>query len=225
MRILIIEDELKTAHYLHQGLTESGFVVDCVASGIDGLRLVSQQAYDLVVLDANLPQRDDWGLLVSIRKVIIAPIMILTVKGSLEDKIKGFDLGADDYMVKPIEFPELLARVRALMRRTELSALPDVLCVGDLELDLGRHRTCRAKQRIELTNKEFALLHLLMRQTGTMLSRKQIMSSVWGLNADCDTNVVEVAMRRLRAKIDDPFDKKLIHTLRGVGYVLETRDQ
>lgn len=111
------------------------------------------------------------------------------------------------------------------MRRTELSALPDVLCVGDLELDLGRHRTCRAKQRIELTNKEFALLHLLMRQTGTMLSRKQIMSSVWGLNADCDTNVVEVAMRRLRAKIDDPFDKKLIHTLRGVGYVLETRDQ
>ena len=225
MRILIIEDEPKTAHYLHQGLTESGFIVDCVASGIDGLRLVCQQAYDLVVLDADLPQRDDWGLLVSIRKVTISPIMILTVKGSLEEKIKGFDLGADDYMVKPIEFPELLARVRTLMRRAVLSALPDVLCVGDLELDLGRHRTFRGEQRIELTTKEFALLYLLMRQTGTALSRTQIMSSVWGRSADCDTNVVEVSMRRLRAKIDDPFNNKLIHTLRGVGYVLEKRDQ
>lgn len=128
-------------------------------------------------------------------------------------------------MVKPIEFPELLARVRTLMRRAVLSALPDVLCVGDLELDLGRHRTFRGEQRIELTTKEFALLYLLMRQTGTALSRTQIMSSVWGRSADCDTNVVEVSMRRLRAKIDDPFNNKLIHTLRGVGYVLEKRDQ
>lgn len=223
MRILIIEDEPKTAHYLHQGLTESGFIVDCVASGIDGLRLVCQQAYDLVVLDANLPQRDDWGLLVSIRKVTISPIMILTVKGSLEEKIKGFDLGADDYMVKPIEFPELLARVRTLMRRTGSSASLNVLRVGDLELDLGRHRAFRANQRIDLTNKEFALLHFLMCQSGTTLSRTQIKSSVWGLSSDCDTNVVQVAMRRLRAKIDDPFDDKLIHTLRGAGYVLESR--
>jgi two-component system copper resistance phosphate regulon response regulator CusR len=149
--------------------------------------------------------------------------MMLTEKGSVEDKVLGFDLGADDYMVKPIEFPELLARVRTLMRRTGSSASLNVLRVGDLELDLGRHRTFRANQRIDLTNKEFALLHFLMCQSGTTLSRTQIKSSVWGLSSDCDTNVVQVAMRRLRAKIDDPFDDKLIHTLRGAGYVLESR--
>ncbi|NHW98188.1 heavy metal response regulator transcription factor [Pseudomonas koreensis] len=223
MRILIIEDDPKTAHYLRQGLTESGFIVDCIQNGIDGINLVSQQAYDLVVLDVNAPQSDDWDLLVSIREVIITPIMMLTEKGSVEDKVLGFDLGADDYMVKPIEFPELLARVRTLMRRTGSSASLNVLRVGDLELDLGRHRTFRANQRIDLTNKEFALLHFLMCQSGTTLSRTQIKSSVWGLSSDCDTNVVQVAMRRLRAKIDDPFDDKLIHTLRGAGYVLESR--
>ncbi|MBA5983609.1 heavy metal response regulator transcription factor [Pseudomonas sp. MD195_PC81_125] len=223
MRILIIEDDPKTAHYLRQGLTESGFIVDCIQNGIDGINLVSQQAYDLVVLDVNPPQSDDWDLLVSIREVIITPIMMLTEKGSVEDKVLGFDLGADDYMVKPIEFPELLARVRTIMRRTGSSASLNVLRVGDLELDLGRHRTFRANQRIDLTNKEFALLHFLMCQSGTTLSRTQIKSSVWGLSSDCDTNVVQVAMRRLRAKIDDPFDDKLIHTLRGAGYVLESR--
>lgn len=223
MRILIIEDDPKTAHYLRQGLTESGFIVDCIQNGIDGINLVSQQAYDLVVLDVNPPQSDDWDLLVSMREVIITPIMMLTEKGSVEDKVLGFDLGADDYMVKPIEFPELLARVRTLMRRTGSSASLNVLRVGDLELDLGRHRTFRANQRIDLTNKEFALLHFLMCQSGTTLSRTQIKSSVWGLSSDCDTNVVQVAMRRLRAKIDDPFDDKLIHTLRGAGYVLESR--
>ena len=223
MRILIIEDDPKTAHYLRQGLTESGFIVDCIQNGIDGINLVSQQAYDLVVLDVTPPQSDDWDLLVSIREVIITPIMMLTEKGSVEDKVLGFDLGADDYMVKPIEFPELLARVRTLMRRTGSSASLNVLRVGDLELDLGRHRTFRANQRIDLTNKEFALLHFLMCQSGTTLSRTQIKSSVWGLSSDCDTNVVQVAMRRLRAKIDDPFDDKLIHTLRGAGYVLESR--
>ncbi|CEL32490.1 MULTISPECIES: heavy metal response regulator transcription factor [Pseudomonas] len=223
MRILIIEDDPKTAHYLRQGLTESGFIVDCIQNGIDGINLVSQQAYDLVVLDVNPPQSDDWDLLVSIREVIITPIMMLTEKGSVEDKVLGFDLGADDYMVKPIEFPELLARVRTLMRRTGSSASLNVLRVGDLELDLGRHRAFRANQRIDLTNKEFALLHFLMCQSGTTLSRTQIKSSVWGLSSDCDTNVVQVAMRRLRAKIDDPFDDKLIHTLRGAGYVLESR--
>lgn len=223
MRILIIEDDPKTAHYLRQGLTESGFIVDCIQNGIDGINLVSQQAYDLVVLDVNPPQSDDWDLLVSMREVIITPIMMLTEKGSVEDKVLGFDLGADDYMVKPIEFPELLARVRTLMRRTGSSASLNVLRVGDLELDLGRHRAFRANQRIDLTNKEFALLHFLMCQSGTTLSRTQIKSSVWGLSSDCDTNVVQVAMRRLRAKIDDPFDDKLIHTLRGAGYVLESR--
>lgn len=151
MRILIIEDDPKTAHYLRQGLTESGFIVDCIQNGIDGINLVSQQAYDLVVLDVNPPQSDDWDLLVSIREVIITPIMMLTEKGSVEDKVLGFDLGADDYMVKPIEFPELLARVRTLMRRTGSSASLNVLRVGDLELDLGRHRTFRAKETLKKT--------------------------------------------------------------------------
>jgi two-component system copper resistance phosphate regulon response regulator CusR len=198
MRILVIEDEPKTADYLHQGLSESGYV--------------------------NLPQLDGWGVLQRIRQSSATRIMMLTALGRLADKIKGLDLGADDYLVKPFEFPELLARVRTLMRRSEQPPVPDVLRVADLELDQGRHRAFRGKQRIDLTTKEFALLHLLMRQSGVVLSRTQIISFVWDMNFDCDTNVVEVSIRRLRAKIDDPFDSKLIHTLRGVGYVLEERE-
>jgi len=151
-------------------------------------------------------------------------IMMLTAQGRLADRIKGLDLGADDYLVKPFEFPELLARVRTLMRPSVHSPVPDVLRVADLELDQGRHRAFRGLQRIDLTTKEFALLHLLMRQSGVVLSRTQIISFVWDMNFDCDTNVVEVSIRRLRAKIDDPFERKLIHTLRGVGYVLEDRE-
>lgn len=225
MRILVVEDEAKTAGYLHQGLSESGYIVDCAANGADGLHLSRQHAYDLVILDVNLPQMDGWGVLEQIRQNSSTRIMMLTAQGRLADKIKGLDLGADDYLVKPFEFPELLARVRTLMRRSELAAVPDVLRVADLELDQGRHRAFRGTQRIDLTTKEFALLHLLMRQTGVVLSRTQIISFVWDMNFDCDTNVVEVSIRRLRAKIDDPFDHKLIHTLRGVGYVLEERDQ
>lgn len=223
MRILIVEDELKTAEYLHQGLTESGYVVDKAATGIDGLHLVKQNNYDLVILDVNLPEMDGWEVLESIRRRSNTRVMMLTARGRLADKIKGLDLGADDYLVKPFEFPELLARIRTLLRRTEQASTPDVLKVADLELDPGRHRAFRGDQRIDLTTKEFALLHLLMRRSGEVLSRTQIISLVWDMNFDCDTNVVEVSIRRLRAKIDDPFDKKLIHTLRGVGYVLETR--
>ena len=224
MRILVIEDELKTAEYLHQGLSESGYVVDCAASGADGVYLARQHTYDLVILDVNLPLMDGWDVLQRIRQTSNTRIMMLTAQGRLADKIKGLELGADDYLVKPFEFPELLARVRTLMRRSVEAAVPDVLRVADLELDQGRHRAFRGSQRIDLTTKEFALLHLLMRQSGVVLSRTQIISFVWDMNFDCDTNVVEVSIRRLRAKIDDPFERKLIHTLRGVGYVLEDRE-
>lgn len=224
MRILVIEDEPKTAEYLHQGLTESGYVVDKASTGLDGLHLVRQHTYDLVILDVNLPEIDGWGVLENLRRDNNTRVMMLTARGRLADKIKGLDLGADDYLVKPFEFPELLARVRTLLRRSEQAPAPETLRVADLELDPARHRAFRGEQRIDLTTKEFALLHLLMRRSGEVLSRTQIISLVWDMNFDCDTNVVEVCIRRLRAKIDDAFERKLIHTLRGVGYVLEERE-
>ncbi|GFM84624.1 DNA-binding response regulator [Pseudomonas cichorii] len=224
MRILVVEDEPKTAEYMHQGLTESGYIVDIAATGIDGLCLAQQQIYDVVILDINLPGMDGWDVLAQLRKTSNTRVMIVTARGRLDEKIKGLESGADDYLVKPFEFPELLARIRTLMRRSDQANVPQVLQVADLELDQGRHRAFRGKQRIDLTTKEFALLHLLMRHSGEVLSRTQIISLVWDMNFDCDTNVVEVSIRRLRAKIDDPFDNKLIHTLRGVGYVLESRE-
>jgi len=149
--------------------------------------------------------------------------MMLTARGRLEDKVKGLDMGADDYLVKPFQFPELLARVRTLMRRSEVIVQPEVLQVADLQLDPRRHRAYRGSRRIDLTTKEFTLLHVLMRHSGEVLTRTQIISLVWDMNFDCDTNVVEVSISRLRGKIDDASDVKLIHTLRGVGYVLEVR--
>ncbi|MNZ87395.1 Transcriptional activator protein CzcR [compost metagenome] len=223
MRILIVEDDSKTAEYLHQGLTESGYIVDMAHTGVDGLHIAGQHAYDLLILDVNMPELDGWGVLQRLRKAGNTRVMMLTARGRLADKVKGLDLGADDYLVKPFEFPELLARVRALLRRSEQIPAPETLRVADLELDPARHRAYRGAQRIDLTTKEFALLHLLMRRSGEVLSRTQIISLVWDMNFDCDTNVVEVSIRRLRAKIDDPFPSKLIHTLRGVGYVLEER--
>lgn len=223
MRILVVEDEPKTADYLHQGLSESGYVVDCAASGIDGLHLAEQHRYELVILDVNLPGKDGWQVLEQLRRNNTLRVMMLTARGRLADKIKGLDMGADDYLVKPFEFPELLARVRSLLRRSEPIALPEVFRVSDLELDPRRHRAYRGTRRIDLTTKEFTLLQVLMRQSGEVLTRTQIISLVWDMNFDCDTNVIDVAIRRLRAKIDDPFENKLIHTLRGVGYVIEER--
>lgn len=223
MRILIIEDEPKAADYLHQGLSESGYIADKASNGVDGLHLVNQHNYDLVILDVNLPEIDGWDVLKYIRGRSGTRVIMLTARGRLADKIKGLDLGADDYLVKPFEFPELLARIRTLLRRSEQMPVPSVLKVSDLELDPARHRAFRGPQRIDLASKEFALLHLLMRRSGEVLSRTQIISLVWDMNFDCDTNVVEVSIRRLRAKIDEPFDIKLIHTIRGVGYVLEDR--
>ncbi|EPL07242.1 heavy metal response regulator transcription factor [Pseudomonas sp. CF161] len=223
MRILVVEDEPKTADYLQQGLTESGYVVDCAANGQDGLHLIDQQDYQLVILDVNLPHKDGWQVLELMRREHSTRVIMLTARGRLADKVRGLDLGADDYLVKPFEFPELLARVRTLLRRNEHMAAVDVFQVADLELDPRRHRAYRGNRRIDLTTKEFTLLHVLMRQAGEVLTRTQIISQVWDMNFDCDTNVVEVSISRLRAKIDDASDIKLIHTIRGVGYVLEVR--
>lgn len=223
MRILVVEDEPKTAEYMHQGLAESGYIVDVAMTGVDGLYLARHQPYDLVILDVNLPEMDGWEVLSQLRKTSNTRVMMVTARSRLDEKVKGLELGADDYLVKPFEFPELLARVRTLLRRSEHAGLPEVLRVGDLELDQSRHRAFRGTRRIDLTTKEFALLHLLMRHSGEVMSRTRIISLVWDMNFDCDTNVVEVSIRRLRAKVDDPFDHKLIHTLRGVGYVLEVR--
>lgn len=223
MRVLIIEDELKTAEYLQQGLSESGYTVDYALTGTDGIHLFKNQQYALVILDVNLPGMDGWSILEDIRRTSDARVMMLTASGRLSNKVKGLDLGADDYLVKPFEFPELLARIRSLLRRSEKLTETDSLKVADLEVDPARHRAYRAGQRIDLTVKEFSLLHLLMRNSGVVMTRTQIISLVWDINFDCDTNVVDVSVRRLRAKIDEPFDRKLIHTLRGVGYVLEDR--
>jgi two-component system copper resistance phosphate regulon response regulator CusR len=223
MRVLVVEDEIKTAEYIQQGLSESGYVVDIVHNGVDALHLFNTIVYSLVLLDVNLPGIDGWDLLETIRKTSRVRIIMLTARGRINDKLRGLDGGADDYLVKPFEFPELLARIRSLQRRGDELVEKSTLIVADLELDSLRNRVCRGATRIDLTTKEFALLHLLMSRTGEALARSQIISLVWDVNFDCDTNVIDVAIRRLRSKIDDPFETKLIHTLRGVGYVLEER--
>lgn len=222
MKILIVEDEPKTSEYLRQGLTEAGFVVDLARNGLDGHHLANTEAYDLIVLDVMLPDIDGWRILESLRESgKQTPVLFLTARGSVDDRVKGLDLGADDYLVKPFAFAELLARVRTLLRRGASHSIDTSLAVADLELDLMRRRATRAGQRIQLTAKEFALLELLMRHQGEVLPRSLIASQVWDMNFDSDTNVIDVAIRRLRAKIDDPFDPKLIHTVRGMGYMLD----
>ena len=223
MRILIVEDEAKTAAFLAQGLTESGFAVDVARRGDEGLARAREGGYDLVILDVMLPKLDGWSVLTSIRQEgTPTPVLFLTARDAVEDRVKGLELGADDYLVKPFAFAELLARVRTILRRGPARA-PETVRVDDLDIDLIRHRAQRAGQRIDLTPKEFALLSLLARRTGEVLSRALIAEQVWDVNFDPDSNVVDVHVRRLRAKVDDPFDKKLIHTVRGAGYVLEDR--
>ena len=224
MRILIVEDQIKTSDYLRQGLSENGFVVDVAASGIDGKHMALNAAYDLIVLDVMLPGIDGWEILRELRRAgRDTRVLFLTARDQVADRVKGFELGADDYLVKPFAFSELLARVRALLRRGGARE-PSELRVADLEVDLLRRRVARGGDRIELTAKEFALLLLFLRHQGEVLSRTLIAEQVWDMNFDSDTNVVEVAVRRLRAKIDDPYPTKLIHTVRGMGYVLEPRD-
>jgi two-component system, OmpR family, copper resistance phosphate regulon response regulator CusR len=224
LKILIVEDEPKTGDYLKQGLTESGFVVDLVRDGTDGLHAAMTEPYDLVVLDVMLPGRDGWSVLQAIRRAgHDMPVLFLSARDQIEDRVKGLELGADDYLVKPFAFSELLARVRTLLRRGKVKEA-EVLRVADLELDPLRRRVSRSGTRIELTAKEFALLELLVRRQGEVLPRSLIASQVWDMNFDSDTNVIEVAVRRLRAKIDDGFEPKLIRTVRGMGYVLEAGD-
>jgi two-component system, OmpR family, copper resistance phosphate regulon response regulator CusR len=223
MKIFVIEDEQRAAEYLRQGLTESGYVVDVALNGTDGLHAAVTGDHDLVILDVMLPGVDGFAVLSALRTAKQIPVLMLTARGQTGDKVRGFDLGADDYLVKPYQFPELLARVRALLKRGKAAVVDLVQRVADLEVDPIRHRAVRAGQRIELTAKEFALLALLVQRTGEVLSRTEIASWVWDIHFDSETNVVDVAMRRLRAKVDRPFDTPLIHTVRGVGYVLEAR--
>jgi two-component system copper resistance phosphate regulon response regulator CusR len=222
MKILIVEDEPKTGDYLRQGLTEAGFVVDLARDGLDGLHLARGGDYDLAILDVMLPGLDGWQLLQTLRaEGRELPVLFLTARDQVEDRVRGLELGADDYLVKPFAFTELLARVRTLLRRGKPAQTQGSLRAADLEMDLLRRRVTRAGQRIELTAKEFALLELFLRRQGEVLPRALIASQVWDMNFDSDTNVVEVAVRRLRAKIDDAYDLKLIRTVRGMGYVLE----
>jgi len=221
VKILVVEDEKKAAAYLRKGLAENGFVVDVAAEGDEGLHLARTGDYGLVILDVMLPGRDGWSVLGELRRAgSQTPVLFLTAKDGLPDRVKGLNLGADDYLVKPFAFSELLARVRSILRRGP-SRQPDTLKRADLEIDLVRHRVARGGKKLDLTPKEFALLSLLARRAGEVLSRTAIAEQVWDMNFDGGTNVVDVHVRRLRSKIDDPFDRKLIHTVRGIGYVLD----
>ncbi|MBO9687846.1 heavy metal response regulator transcription factor [Roseateles chitosanitabidus] len=229
MKLLVIEDEERLADYLRQGLTQEGFVVDVATDGVDGLHQASEGRYDLVLLDGLLPGIDGLAVLAALRQqdhTHALPVLMLTARGEVEDRVRGLQAGADDYLVKPFAFSELVARVQALLRRAAATPMAEatVLRLADLELDLLRRKAQRAGRRLELTAKEFALLTLLLRRQGQVLSRTELAEQVWDMNFDGGTNVVEVAVRRLRGKIDAPFDAPLLHTVRGMGYVLENRD-
>ncbi len=222
MKLLVAEDEPKTGVYLQQGLTEAGFTVDRVMTGTDALQQAQSEAYDLLILDVMMPGLDGWEVLRKIRAAgKDVPVLFLTARDGVDDRVKGLELGADDYLVKPFAFSELLARVRTLLRRGNGGSAQTTMKMADLEVDLLKRRATRNGKRIDLTAKEFALLELLMRRRGEVLPKSLIASQVWDMNFDSDTNVIEVAIRRLRAKIDDDFAPKLIHTARGMGYMMD----
>ncbi len=223
MRVLIVEDEPKTAAYIRKGLMEQAFVVDVAHNGIEGLHLATTGNYDLVLLDVMLPGADGWTVLRSLRQQRETPVFFISARDEVADRVKGLELGADDYLVKPFAFSELLARIRTILRRGAAKVDP-VRELADLRVDVARRRVTRGGQRIELTAKEYALLDYFLRHTGEVVSRTLIAEHVWDMHFDSDTNVVDVAVRRLRAKLDDPFEQKLIHTVRGVGYLFESRE-
>ncbi|MCP1104504.1 heavy metal response regulator transcription factor [Serratia nevei] len=222
MRILVVEDDIGTGDYLKKGLGEAGYGVDLARNGTDGLFRALEHSYDAIVLDVMLPGLDGWQIIEVLRKKSDVPILFLTARDGVQDRIHGLELGADDYLIKPFSFTELVLRLRTLLRRGPAREA-DHYAIADLQLDVLRRRAVRQDQVIPLTNKEFMLLHLLVRREGEVLSRTQIASQVWDMNFDSDTNVVDVAIKRLRAKIDRPFDVKLIHSVRGIGYVCEPR--
>jgi two-component system copper resistance phosphate regulon response regulator CusR len=224
MRVLIVEDDAKTAAYLCKGLCEEGFIVDIAATGGDGLFQARSGPFDAVILDIMLPGIDGWGMLTNLRKEgFTTPVLILSARDAVGDRVKGLELGADDYLIKPFAFSELVARLRSVLRRGP-TRRAERMQVADLEIDMVAHKVTRGGQKLDLTPKEFALLSLLARRRGQALSRTVIAEQVWDMNFDSDTNVVDVHIRRLRAKVDDPFPRKLIQTVRGVGYVLDETD-
>lgn len=224
MKILIVEDEHKTGDYLSQGLSEAGFVADLVRDGIEGRHAALNGDYDLVVLDVMLPGLDGWQVLRDIRSAgKDVPVLFLTARDRVEDRVRGLEQGADDYLVKPFAFSELVARIEVLLRRARPPESSAVLELADLEVDLLRRRATRGGTRLDLTAREFALLALLLRRQGEVLSRTEIAEQVWDVNFDYGTNVIDVAVRRLRGKLDAPFERPLLHTVRGMGYVLEER--
>jgi two-component system copper resistance phosphate regulon response regulator CusR len=221
MRVLIVEDDRKTSEYLVKGLRENGFVVDSADNGVDGLHLSSTLDYDLLILDVMLPGKNGWEIIMELRQLgRVMPIIFLTALDAVPNRIKGLELGADDYLVKPFSFSELLSRIRTIMRRGPIRQ-PDILIIADLKVDVARRKVLRGDQEIDLTSREFLLLSLLARRRGEVLSKNLIAEQVWDINFESDSNPIEVAIRRLRKKVDDPFETKLIHTVRGVGYVLE----
>jgi len=221
VKILVVEDEPRAAAYLKQGLSENGYTVETALTGADGLHAAMTGDHDLILLDIMLPGVDGFAVLSAIRTSRRTPVLMLTARSNTDDKVKGLDLGADDYLVKPFQFPELLARIRTLLKRGTNVDPNALLQIADLYIDPVKHRAVRAGNRIDLSAKEYALLALLMRRNGHVLSRVEIASLVWDINFESETNVVDVAIRRLRSKIDDPFELKLIHTVRGVGYVFK----
>jgi two-component system, OmpR family, copper resistance phosphate regulon response regulator CusR len=225
MRILVIEDEKKTAEYLRKGLSEHGFVVDVAENGEDGLHLATTGDYSFIILDVMLPDKDGWSIMEDYRKTgKQTPVLFLTARDTLADKVKGLELGADDYIVKPFAFTELLARIRTVLRRSP-DRRPEIIRIADLEIDFFRHRASRSGKRLDLSPKEFAVLWLLASHHGQVLGRTLITEQVWDINFDSDANVIDVAIRRLRRKVDEPFPTNLIHTVRGLGYVLEDRSE
>lgn len=219
MRILIIEDETKIAGYLVQGLIESGYQAQYVNHGIEGLEILKKKRFDLVILDVMLPDIDGWTVLQILRQFSQVPVIFLTAKDQIMDRVKGLELGADDYLAKPFSYVELLARIKSLFRRQQVQ-MGNILTLADLQLDLTQHKVLRANQLIELSKKEFDLLRFLMQHHNQIISRRQIASEVWRINFDTDTNFIDVAIRRLRQKVDDISELKLIHTIRGLGYKL-----